>query len=241
MLRWVLMNLLLLSLAACSGGQAVGVSTSGFATREGEPAPASTPVSREPDPTVSAADAPAGRPSPTSSPPVVPSSTPTATRVPTSSPSPAPTPTSTYTATPTPTPTRTLTASPTPTPLHPLSIEYMRQQTYPGSAISIEETLAPGANYDRYIASYLSEGNRIYALLTVPRGARPQSGWPVILFNHGYIPPQQYSTTERYVAYVDVDCAQRLHRLSLGLSGAWQFRGRGLQTVMRPRTIRSTC
>jgi dipeptidyl aminopeptidase/acylaminoacyl peptidase len=79
----------------------------------------------------------------------------------------------------------------------------MRQQIYPGSEITIEERLGPGANYDRYIASYLSDGLRIYALLTVPRGQRPESGWPVVVFNHGYIPPRQYRTTERYVAYVD--------------------------------------
>jgi dipeptidyl aminopeptidase/acylaminoacyl peptidase len=79
----------------------------------------------------------------------------------------------------------------------------MREQTYTGSEITLEETLEPGANYDRYIASYLSEGFRIYALLTVPRGQKPEGGWPVILFNHGYIPPDQYRTTERYVAYVD--------------------------------------
>jgi dipeptidyl aminopeptidase/acylaminoacyl peptidase len=79
----------------------------------------------------------------------------------------------------------------------------MRQQSYPGSEITVEETLEPGTNYDRYIASYLSDGFRIYALLTVPRGQEPEGGWPVILFNHGYIPPEQYRTTERYVAYVD--------------------------------------
>jgi dipeptidyl aminopeptidase/acylaminoacyl peptidase len=82
-------------------------------------------------------------------------------------------------------------------------IEVMRQQAYPGSKITIEETLDPGSNYDRYIASYLSEGLKIYALLTVPQGEKPESGWPVIVFNHGYIPPDQYRTTERYVAYVD--------------------------------------
>lgn len=79
----------------------------------------------------------------------------------------------------------------------------MRQQVYPGSEITIERELASGANYDRYIASYLSEGYKIYALLTIPRGQTPEGGWPVILFNHGYIPPAQYRTTERYVAYVD--------------------------------------
>ena len=128
---------------------------------------------------------------------------------PTATPQPTVTPTATQTASPTPTstatatPTATLTPTSTPTPLHPLMIESMRRQSYPGSEITIEETLEPGANYDRYIASYLSEGNKIFALLTVPRGEKPDSGWPVIIFNHGYIPPAQYRTAERYVAYVD--------------------------------------
>jgi dipeptidyl aminopeptidase/acylaminoacyl peptidase len=79
----------------------------------------------------------------------------------------------------------------------------MRQREYPGSEIFIEQELTRGANYRRYIASYRSEGLKIYALLTVPDGDPPPTGWPVIIFNHGYIPPEQYRTTERYVAYVD--------------------------------------
>jgi dipeptidyl aminopeptidase/acylaminoacyl peptidase len=63
--------------------------------------------------------------------------------------------------------------------------------------------LANGANYSRHIASYQSDGLKIFALLTVPFGDAPESGWPVVIFNHGYIPPDQYRTTERYVAYVD--------------------------------------
>jgi len=63
--------------------------------------------------------------------------------------------------------------------------------------------LPAGSNYQRYYVSYQSEGLKIYALLTVPNGEKPESGWPVIVFNHGYIPPEQYRTTERYVAYVD--------------------------------------
>ncbi len=132
--------------------------------------------------------------------------------VPGSSPAPRPTqtpihkpwPSSTASSTPTATPTvapshtATPTATPTPTPQHTLAIDYMRRQTYPGSEIAIEEELEPGANYDRYIASYQSEGLTIYALLTVPRGQKPQNGWPVIVFNHGYILPGQYRTTERY-------------------------------------------
>jgi len=82
-------------------------------------------------------------------------------------------------------------------------VEVMREKTYPGSEIQIEKKLEPGRNYDRYIASYLPEGLKIYALLTVPQGKKPATGWPVIVFNHGFIPPEQYRSTERYVAYVD--------------------------------------
>ncbi len=104
--------------------------------------------------------------------------------------------------TPTPTLTATVTLTPTPT-LHPMSILAMRQRVYPGSTITVEETLKPGANYSRYIASYQSEGLKIYALLTIPDGEEPPGGWPAIVLNHGYIPPAQYRTTERYIAYVD--------------------------------------
>ncbi len=110
--------------------------------------------------------------------------------------------TSLPTATPPPTATATATSTPTPTP-NPLTIQSMRERAYPGSAITIEQTLQPGSNYSRYIASYQSEGLKINALLTIPNGQKPATGWPVIIFNHGFIPPDQYRTTERYVAYVD--------------------------------------
>lgn len=84
-----------------------------------------------------------------------------------------------------------------------LTIDYLRKQSYPDQQLVIEETLAPGVNYNRYIASYRSEGLRINGLLTVPQGEAPATGWPVIIFNHGYIPPEVYRSTERYVAYVD--------------------------------------
>lgn len=86
---------------------------------------------------------------------------------------------------------------------HPLSIEALRAGEYPGSDIVIEEDLGSVSNYHRYIASYKSEGFKIYALLTVPIGEKPKGGWPVIVFNHGYIPPAEYTTTGRYIAYTD--------------------------------------
>src|SRR3989344_3841292 len=75
---------------------------------------------------------------------------------------------------------------------NPLSIEFMRKQQYPGSDLVIEQTLDSGSNYSRYIASYKSDGLKIYGLLTVPDGEKPETGWPVIIFNHGYIQPEQY-------------------------------------------------
>lgn len=92
--------------------------------------------------------------------------------------------------------------SSTPSNNNPLNIELMREQSYPGSDLVIEQTITPGSGYQQYIASYKSEGLKIYGLLTVPDDPKPKNGWPVIIFNHGYIPPTQYRTTERYVAYV---------------------------------------
>lgn len=119
-----------------------------------------------------------------------------------------PSPTTEISATPTltatlePSPTPTITPTPTLTP-HPMSIPALRQMDFPGSEIVIEEQLANGPNYFRYYAYYLSEGLKIYALLTVPYSDPPEGGYPAIVFNHGYIPPEIYRTTERYIAYVD--------------------------------------
>ena len=86
---------------------------------------------------------------------------------------------------------------------HALSIEALRLGDYPGSEIAIEQELSPGTNYQRYLTSYKSEGLKIYGLLTVPNGKTPAGGWPAIIFNHGFIPPTEYRTTEKYLAYTD--------------------------------------
>ncbi|QLG09775.1 alpha/beta fold hydrolase [Deinococcus sp. D7000] len=85
----------------------------------------------------------------------------------------------------------------------PISIPALRAREYPGSRLTVVRTLNAGSNYSRQVVSYQSDGLKIFALLTVPNGTPPKGGWPAIVFNHGYIPPQQYRTTERYVAYQD--------------------------------------
>lgn len=87
--------------------------------------------------------------------------------------------------------------------IHPLSIAALKAGDYPGSDFVVEQNLTPGSNYSRQIVSYKSEGLKIYALLTIPNGTPPEGGWPAIVFNHGYIPPSEYRTTERYIAYTD--------------------------------------
>ncbi len=84
----------------------------------------------------------------------------------------------------------------------PLAISVMRAKSYPGSDIVLEQTLAPGSGYNRYIASYQSDGLKLFGLLTVPTGSKPAAGWPVILLNHGYIPPDEYSTDQSYARIV---------------------------------------
>ncbi|AZI41601.1 alpha/beta hydrolase [Deinococcus psychrotolerans] len=84
-----------------------------------------------------------------------------------------------------------------------MSIEKARSRSYPGSALTVLQNLGAGSNYSRQVVSYQSDGLTIRALLTVPNGTPPKGGWPAVVFNHGYIPPNVYRTTERYVAYQD--------------------------------------
>jgi dipeptidyl aminopeptidase/acylaminoacyl peptidase len=84
-----------------------------------------------------------------------------------------------------------------------LTIPALLELDIEGSDVIVEQALPNGVNYAQYIASYMSEGNKIYGLLTIPFGNVPEGGFKAIVFNHGYIPPTTYRTTERYVAYVD--------------------------------------
>jgi dipeptidyl aminopeptidase/acylaminoacyl peptidase len=86
-------------------------------------------------------------------------------------------------------------------PLSPMAIESLRQGRYPGGDFVVEEQLADGSGFERYVVSYLSEGLKIYGLLTVPLSPRPEGGYPGIVFIHGYIPPSQYSTINNYATY----------------------------------------
>lgn len=110
-------------------------------------------------------------------------------------------------ATPTATPSPTTTPTPTPTEIvfevgNQLTIRYLRQLSIEPSPITFLRELEPGYNYERHLVSYQSQGHRIYGLLTIPYGEAPPGGHKAIVFNHGYIPPRQYSTTSRYESQI---------------------------------------
>ena len=85
--------------------------------------------------------------------------------------------------------------------INPLSIEYLKKDSYPGSEIVIEKVLPSEKNYNRYIASYMSEGLKIYSLFLVPNKKTPADGFPVIILNHGYIIPDRYTPDGNYIPY----------------------------------------
>jgi dipeptidyl aminopeptidase/acylaminoacyl peptidase len=84
-----------------------------------------------------------------------------------------------------------------------ITIPYLRSLEISGSQITFEEELPNTFFYQQHLVSYISEGNKIYGLLTIPNAEAPETGFKAIVFNHGYLPPTAYQTTGRYVAYVD--------------------------------------
>lgn len=78
---------------------------------------------------------------------------------------------------------------------HPLSRDAIAAKEFPASPITVEQDLGVSGGIHSYVVSYRSDGYKIRALLSVPPGQQPAAGWPVIIFNHGYIPPKEYRTT----------------------------------------------
>ncbi len=115
-----------------------------------------------------------------------------------------------------------------------LTIAALREREIEGSDIVIERTLANGFNYQQYIASYISEGSKIYGLLTVPLGAAPANGFKAVVFNHGYIPPASYRTTERYVAYVDALARSGLVVFKIDMRGHGDSEGEAVGSYFSP-------
>jgi dipeptidyl aminopeptidase/acylaminoacyl peptidase len=98
--------------------------------------------------------------------------------------------------------TRNAIIQPTPMPYQELTIPYLRDREYT-SRLGEQTPYSSGSNYRSYTTNYDSDGLSINGLLTIPTTEIPSGGYPAIVFVHGYIPPAQYATTEKYVEYVD--------------------------------------
>ena len=111
------------------------------------------------------------------------------TETPTATPTSTETPTATPSATPSPTPTVTPTA--TPNPYLAYTVEGLRERDYPGGDIAITSYWEETDAFTRYYITYPSDGLTISGMMAVPKGQGP---FPVIILNHGYIPPSEYWT-----------------------------------------------
>lgn len=83
-----------------------------------------------------------------------------------------------------------------------LTIPYLRSRDYQSSLGGLRE-VDRNAQFTSYLTDYQSDGLKINGLLTVPNGEQPEGGWPAVVFVHGYIPPDEYRTQEKYQDYVN--------------------------------------
>lgn len=82
--------------------------------------------------------------------------------------------------------------------LDQISIDELRKKQF-GSTLTIEEQLGDDTGssdysqfygepyYNTYMASYNSEGLRVYTRVDIPPGDMPKDGYPVIIFAHGWV------------------------------------------------------
>lgn len=90
----------------------------------------------------------------------------------------------------------------------PLEIQAIRARQYPGSDITVEQEAGSRGSYRDQLISYQSDGLKIFAQASIPNAAAPSSGYPVIILDHGYVPPAQYQTLSAdYRRWIDAFAA----------------------------------
>lgn len=78
---------------------------------------------------------------------------------------------------------------------HPLSISNLSSRSFPFQKFKTVKTVSSNTQ----VVSYLSGDLTLKALMITPSGTPPTNGWPVVIVNHGYIPPEKYSVTNSYI------------------------------------------
>lgn len=71
-------------------------------------------------------------------------------------------------------------------------IETLRLRGFKGSDFRVKERLAQADQYQKFLISYKSGGLTVSGVMNVPSGPRPEGGYPLLILNHGLIPPEIY-------------------------------------------------
>src|SRR5438067_8407253 len=85
-------------------------------------------------------------------------------------------------------PAATPRALPTP-PLPAYYIESLRARAYPGGKLELRDEMFRGAGFTKYHMAWPSGGQTMTGTISLPDGPGP---FPVVVVNHGFIPPEQY-------------------------------------------------
>ena len=89
------------------------------------------------------------------------------------------------------------------TTLFPWSIASLQNREYTKSQITVEKKVSSSKVFSSYIISYISDGLKQYCLLNIPNSKMPDGGYPVVIINHGFIEPKDYSTINSYKSIAD--------------------------------------
>lgn len=73
---------------------------------------------------------------------------------------------------------------------HPLSVDSLRSRQYVSD---------PLIKINPQVIQFTSDGLKERALILIPSGKKPETGWPLVIINHGHIPEYQYSTENSYL------------------------------------------
>jgi len=99
---------------------------------------------------------------------------------------------------PSPIPPSLKTGSDTSVKANPYLIDSMASRSY-NSDIKVLQMYRETDRFTSFRISYQSDGLTLYALMNLPQGTPPTGGWPVVVVNHGHIPPHLFSTPNSYI------------------------------------------
>lgn len=84
-----------------------------------------------------------------------------------------------------------------------IAIAALQKRTYSPVALTTVQTIPGGTHFSSQIISFVVDGYREYARVDMPTTAKPQNGYPIMLLDHGYVVPSQYSTINSYAGIED--------------------------------------